>query len=297
MLLLPAGGLRCGSATATTLAVSWDAVADTDLYYVALAAHKGGAPYALQTTATPNTTLLDLVPNQTYHVTVRSHPSSDNIVWGWRAPEAEVVCMTAAVRLHAPHTLRRQGDAPSERAIALTWSPAVVRPSGAHQVEAPTTAEHYHHHHVGVRRLGGGGLAEGAWRWEPAAASVAAPAASVAAAAARRGLEQRQQLPSQPQYTHELVGLAPGATYEVVVRDDATGEVSDPERMRTSTVGAMHVAAYRISEYTMDVDFLENHDAASLDAIPVYVQNGGAMNESAIERRDGVSINGCLRLG
>ena len=205
--------------------------------------------------------------------------------------------MTAAVRLHAPHSLRRQGDAPSERAIALTWSPAVVRPSGAHQVEAPTTAEHYHHHHVGVRRLGGGGLAEGAWRWEPAAASVAAPAASVAAAAARRGLEQRQQLQSQPQYTHELVGLAPGAMYEVVVRDDATGEVSDPERMRTATVGAMHVAAYRISEYTMDVDFLENHDAASLDAIPVYVQNGGAMNESAIERRDGVSIDGCLRLG
>ena len=160
MLLLPAGGLRCGSATATTLAVSWDAVADTDLYYVALAAHKGGAPYALQTTATPNTTLLDLVPNQTYHVTVRSHPSSDNIVWGWRAPEAEVVCMTAAVRLHAPHSLRRQGDAPSERAIALTWSPAVMPPSGANQVEAPTTAEHYHHHHVGVRRLGGGGLAE-----------------------------------------------------------------------------------------------------------------------------------------
>ena len=120
-MLLSAGGLRCGSATATTLAVSWDAVADTDLYYVALAAHKGGAPYALQTTAAPNTTLLDLVPNQTYHVTVRSHPSSDNIVWGWRAPEAEVVCMTAAVRLHAPHSLRRQGNVPSERAIAPGW--------------------------------------------------------------------------------------------------------------------------------------------------------------------------------
>ena len=285
-MLLTNRGLRCGSATATTLAVSWDAVADTDLYYVALAAHKGGAPYALQTTEVPNTTLIDLVPNQTYHVTVRSHPSSENIVWGWRAPEAEVVCMTAAVRLHAPHSLRRQGLAPSERAIALTWSPAVVPPSGAHQVEAPTTAKHYHHHQVGVRRLGGGGLAEGAWRWEPAAAPVAAPvaapAASVAAAAARRGLEQPQQLQSQPQYTHELVGLAPGAMYEVVVRDAATGEVSDPLLMRTSTVGAMHVAAYRISEYTMDVDFLENHDAASLDAIPVYVQNGGAMNESAI---------------
>ena len=50
--------LRCGSATATTLAVSWDAVAD--LYYMALAAHKCGAQHHV----------LDLVPNQTYHVTL-----------------------------------------------------------------------------------------------------------------------------------------------------------------------------------------------------------------------------------
>ena len=305
------GGLSCGSATATTLAVSWDAVADTDLYYVALATHKDGVPCALQTTSTPNTTLIDLVPSQAYHLTVRSHPSSDSIVWGWRPPAAEVVCMTAAVRRHAPHSLRRQGDAPSERSIALTWSPAAVPPSGAHQVvEATTVALHHHlqhhHHHVGVRRLGGGWPMGGwpmggAWRWEPVA-SVAAPTASVAAAAARRQLEkqpqqqQQQQQPPQPQpqHAHELVGLAPGATYEVVVRDQATGEVSDPLRMRTSSVGAVHVSAYRISEYTMEVDFLENHDAASLGAIPVYVQNGGAMNETEIERADGVSIDGCL---
>ena len=215
------GGLSCGSATATTLTVSWDAVAHTDLYYVALAAHKGAVPYALQSTSTPNTTLIDLVPNQAYHLTVRSHPSSNNIVWGWRPPAAEVVCMTAAVRVRAPHSLRRQGDAPSERSIAITWSPAAAPPSGAHQVEAPTA------HHVGVRRLGGGAPTGGAWLWEPAA-SVAAPAASVAASAARRQLEQQQQQPQQQQqqYHHELVGLAPGATYEVVVRDEASGEVS-----------------------------------------------------------------------
>ena len=137
-----------------------------------------------------------------------------------------------------------------------------------------------------------GGLAEGAWRWEPAAASAAAPAASVAAAAARRGLEQRQQLQSQPQYTHELVGLAPGAMYEVVVRDDATGEVSDPERMRTSAVGAMHVAAYRISEYTMDVDFLENHDAASLDAMPLQLRAAAKVQHHERLPRDRTSREG-----
>ena len=48
------------------------------------------------------------------------------------------------------------------------------------------------------------------------------------------------------------------------------------------------VAAYRISEYTMDVDFLQNHDAASQGAMPVYAQNGGAMNETEIAQIDGV---------
>ena len=48
------------------------------------------------------------------------------------------------------------------------------------------------------------------------------------------------------------------------------------------------VAAYRISEYTMDVDFLQNHGAASKGAMPVYAQNGGAMNETEIAQIDGV---------
>jgi hypothetical protein len=33
--------------------------------------------------------------------------------------------------------------------------------------------------------------------------------------------------------------------------------------MRTATVGAIYTESYRISEYTFDVDFLDNHDGAN----------------------------------
>ena len=91
-------------------------------------------------------------------------------------------------------------------------------------------------------------------------------------------------MPHHVERLHTLRNLAAGAAYEVVVRvnrgvgggvDGGGGgerrKVSDPERFRTSATGATHTTAYRISEYTFDVDFLENHDAASPLAMPVYV--------------------------
>ena len=35
----------------------------------------------------------------------------------------------------------------------------------------------------------------------------------------------------------------------------------------------------RISEYTFDVDFLDNHDTGTYESIPLYVQNGGGYSE------------------
>ena len=228
-LPLASSAVTCGAAGATTLVVSWDAVLDTDLYYVALSSSPGVAPYALQTSATPSLTLIDLVPEKKYHITVRSHPSTENIVWGWRPPTAEVVCKTKAASKQAPHSLQRLGDAPSERSIAVTWNPALA-PNGT----APNAT-----HQVGVRFIGG------TWRWELATTA-------------------RQ---------HELTGLAPGSLYEVAVRDEATGELSELMQARTSAVGAVHTLAYRISEYSMDVDFLENHDAVSWRALKLGTHN------------------------
>ena len=93
-------------------------------------------------------------------------------------------------------------------------------------------------------------------------------------------------------------GLSPNATYAVSMRahDAATpsiawgpswGEPSEsavcttlPSQGRErlvlpSTSGAdsnsSFLRVYRISEYSFDVDFLENHDAASADAMPLYM--------------------------
>ena len=46
-------------------------------------------------------------------------------------------------------------------------------------------------------------------------------------------------------------------------------QVSDPLRMRTAAEGALYTTAFRISEYSFDVDFLQNHDGANTLAMPV----------------------------
>ena len=248
-----AASLACGTATETTLAVSWDAVNDTDLYYVGIAATATSRPLALQTSESTATTLIDLVPGTDYYLSVRSHPASDNIVWGWREATQPVRCTTMAGRRDRPHALRRVGDAPSERSIRVSWR----RAEDVEQQHDEAGDE------VGVRLLGAVD-----WRWERSSGGT---------------LE------------HELRNLVSGSWHEVVVRD-ASGRLSEPLQMRTAAPGAQHVTAYRISEYQFDVDFLENHDGASLGAMPAYVQNGGAMNESAIERYAGGnwSMDACL---
>lgn len=79
-------------------------------------------------------------------------------------------------------------------------------------------------HSVGTRRVG-----EAAWRWEPADTAD----------------------------SHTAAGLASGLTYEVCVRDDTSGAISEPLLMRTAAPGVIYTAPYRISEYTFEVDFLQ----------------------------------------
>lgn len=47
--------------------------------------------------AVPEITLIDLVPSTEYYLSVRSHPSENNIVWGWRESlDAPKLCTTTA---------------------------------------------------------------------------------------------------------------------------------------------------------------------------------------------------------
>lgn len=232
----PSAAGSCSGATATTLQVSWAEEPLTDLYYVQLSdpSITASTPYALQTTAMPSMTLIDLVPDTEYTLSVRSHPSDFNIVWGWRLAGASFKCKTTAERADAPSQLRRVGDSPHESEIALRWSP--VDGAAAHA--------------VGTRLADEGG----AWRWEPADT----PAA------------------------HTARSLASGQRYEVAVRDEATGIISEPLLMRTAAPGVIYTAPYRISEYTFDVDFLQNHDTGTKESIAIYVQNGGGYSEADV---------------
>ena len=121
-----------------------------------------------------------------------------------------------AERADAPRKLQRVGDAPHESEIALQWLPAAAP-------DAPTSSMHAHS--VGVRLASADGLRNNSeWRWERANRNT----------------------------VHTVRSLASGQHYEVAVRDDTSGRVSDPILMRTAAPGVLYTNAYRISEYTFD---------------------------------------------
>ena len=179
----------------------------TDLYHVSLAASPTSRPVALQTTVETTLVFDDLYPDRDYWLTLRSHPSTEPTeeVWGWRPAGAALRCRTATENTAAPHRLRRQGDTPHVSELRLQWRPALLGGGPAAQ------------HSVGVRGHGPGPGLDSSWRWVAATAHTATI----------------------------LRGLPSGTGYEVVVRDDSSGAVSDPLRMRTAALDAMHTIAWR----------------------------------------------------
>jgi hypothetical protein len=76
--------------------------------------------------------------------------------------------------------------------------------------------------------------------------------------------------------------LRPATTYMVAVRSSTTGATSDPVPFRTAQVGVNYTMTYRISEYQFTPDFLDNHDSASVDAIPVYIMDHNPITTGSI---------------
>jgi hypothetical protein len=100
----------------------------------------------------------------------------------------------------------------------------------------------------------------------------ARPAAEVALA----GCEGDTGLapPPVPPPPPPMPGLAPGSTYVVRVLQGATleaAQASDPTVARTLENGTRGLLVYRVSEYTNQLDFLENHDSASLEAQAAFL--------------------------
>jgi hypothetical protein len=66
----------------------------------------------------------------------------------------------------------------------------------------------------------------------------------------------------------QLQGLAPGSAFAVVVaRSGGGGATSDPVVFRTAATGVKYTTMTRVSEFTNNVDFLDNHDSATSPAL------------------------------
>jgi hypothetical protein len=246
-----AGAARCTNATSVSLQVAWEQPppADScDLYYCALSSAPEAKPFALQTSAVPALTLHDLLPNSTYWLRWRCHPTAAqrNIGWDWGEYTQAVACATEPADAESlPSQLHREGDL-AEDSISVAWA----APTGA----VSAGAEHL----IGHRVAGGrhvDGQDQDAFVWS-----------SVAAAS---------QSPAPPQQQRAvLMGLAPGVTYDVAAAvrlPDGTVRRGPALPLRTAAPGVRYTQMYRISEFTDDVDFLDNHDSATSAALAVLL--------------------------
>eukprot|EP00755_Sulcionema_specki_P035359 Sspe_Gene.21737::Locus_8176_Transcript_1_1_Confidence_1.000_Length_1423::g.21737::m.21737 len=217
-------GLACTASTSTTLDVLWREVDATDLYYVAVSLGVESKPFLVHTAQGTSITLEDLLPNTSYWLRVRSHPSSEpSIAYGpsWRPYSPPVICTTRPTPPGAPHSLVRVGG-PSTSAITIQWT----SPSQQQQQAAE----------VGLREHG-----EEAWSWSAAASP----------------------------HSHTFDHLTPATSFDIAVRTG--GMTSDPVVFRTAVPGKNYTTMYRLSEFSFDVDFLENHNSASIEAMPLYL--------------------------
>ncbi|KAK3249463.1 hypothetical protein CYMTET_41108 [Cymbomonas tetramitiformis] len=70
-----------------------------------------------------------------------------------------------------------------------------------------------------------------------------------------------------------LDNLQPGSTYLVKIVPTCNSVESEVFRFRTARIGARYTSMYRVSEYTQEVDFLENHDSADLNGEGLFLSN------------------------
>ena len=238
------GTPTCSDETAVSLSTSWagGSTAESDLFYVAIAATPDGQPFALQTSAQPSTTIHDLLPSTDYYLSWRAHPQAQtaagrNIGWDWGNYTAPVKCTTKATDESAPSHPQREGDL-AETSISVRWAPPTALPA-----TAGAALEHVAGHRTGPAAP---------FTWVPASAT--AEGSGVLRAVLR--------------------DLAPGATHEVVAAVRLPGgEIrrGPSVPMRTAAPAVRYTPMVRVSEFTNDIDFLDNHDSATSAALAVLL--------------------------
>jgi hypothetical protein len=255
------------------------AATGSDLYYVTLSEAADAQPFALQTSSEPHLVLRDLHPNTTYYMRWRSHPAGTqrNIGWDWRPATKAFACTTRPTAVGAPHSITRGPLA--EDQITLAWAAPSHGPSLA---AAATEQAGYS---VGYRTMAPETIEDHTHRWLEANAS---------------------------NLTATLSGLKPGCTYGIVVAATTSSHPSDsPDGGRSraisdevvfrtaakgfSTGDVRYTAMTRVSEFTDDVDFLDNHDSATSAALAVLLARMAKQVNVSSDCLSQLSALGCAR--
>lgn len=222
--------------------VQWLPVPESDHYGLYLAMTDDSPPFALRTSTESSVLVDDLYPNTTYFFSLKSHPISEpTISWGpgWSDYSEIVRCTTKPPPREAPIALHREKELFSDH-FWLGWMlPDICIEQGLNACTCQ----------IEICSLN---LRNSNCEWRSLAVQ-----------------HESTQL-------HLLQDLESDSNFEVVVscenlKRNKTNLKSDPYRFRTAGQEVMYSTMYRISEYSFEVDFLENHDAASVNAMPLYL--------------------------
>eukprot|EP00055_Hartaetosiga_balthica_P008681 m.33085 g.33085 ORF g.33085 m.33085 type:complete len:628 (+) comp6430_c0_seq2:130-2013(+) len=313
--------LVCENATDATLKVVWNGGDESDAFYVAIGergVNEGRPYYAIPTS---NTTIVvpDLQPSTSYLVQLFYHKRAlSSFVWGWERSAETITCTTKTLALTAlpPISIQRRNQAhPSTLLIAVSLG------RNSNNSHNSVDVEVYHDSSYGVL-LGSRDDWDTTLYFNLYHACMGEGKAYLAckewthhALNTENGVFKASPQP-QPQpnpaavtdgsggkryYFFDFHGLVPESTYLIVWLGGNEREVvQGMELMNTAASQAATSATngaadgmvgsgsfrydnvYRISEYTFDLDFLENHNSADIEAMGPYLMHGTPVTTSSV---------------
>ncbi|EGD75730.1 hypothetical protein PTSG_07846 [Salpingoeca rosetta] len=285
------GTVAVESASSSSLLVSWDtpAAGEFDAFYVAVGEPNtlSGRPYYAVPTTNTSVVVLDLMPATTYELTLYYHRAAlPSFVWGWEALNETITCATASTHQAEAQLKRTTGPHPSSFKISLSMPPFaranVTTAAASQSVEIRTLSlgdavNWSHHTFFRVSATCVGQPVAACWELQSGAP------AKDSASATHACVSPKHLHHTEATCEATITQLNPSTAYMVVAVSHG------PPSPTVIAVDVMFTQAskqtrfdelFRISEYTLDLDFLENHNSATPDALAAYLSHGTPLNTS-----------------
>eukprot|EP00301_Raphidiophrys_heterophryoidea_P027803 c9830_g1_i1.p1 GENE.c9830_g1_i1~~c9830_g1_i1.p1 ORF type:complete len:409 (+),score=95.35 c9830_g1_i1:42-1268(+) len=237
------GSVTCSHITSSSMVVNFEPVHSppADLFMVALhQAPNTYRPFAFWTTAEKSVVIEDLIPETTYYIRIVAHnASAPSIVWYWFNATNEVSCSTISANRLCSATLRPLSSTSKSFSVSMDNTlpnnqlSILWRSAGMHEPLVSDTTTE-------------------TTSWTTIAVRLAQTNVTVS------------RLPSNSYFHVKL------RCYDNLTK---TLSESDIIRVRTQMPGTIHTVMQRISEYTEQIDFLDNHDSSSSAALAAFITN------------------------